>query len=103
MDKIKISVCFCQIPEEKLIQFVRMRFIEKTPTLELMKQMESAKDREYLATIALLDVKEEDILRSVEATDPSIMTHLLSCRQAAKKVLEGYGIRRLDGKNHDQL
>lgn len=93
-DKIKISTCFCQIPVEKLTQLVRMRFIEGVPTQELMKRMESAKDREYLATVALLDVKEDVLEEVVQAEDPSLMTHLLSCRAMAMEILEHEGLFR---------
>lgn len=93
MNKIKISACFCDIPLKKLIQLVRMRFVEGIQTEELMKQMKSGKDRDYVATISLLDVREEDVLKIVELEYPSIAEHLLSCRSRAIEILEREKVR----------
>lgn len=92
-EKVKISACFCQIPVEKLVSLVRMRFVEGIPTQELMKKMESKKDREYLATVSLLDVRKDLLLQVVEAEDHSLLGHLLSCRERAKEILAAQQIR----------
>ena len=88
MNKIKISACFCEIPLKKLIPLVRMRYEEGIETQELMRRIESQRDREYLATIALLDVEEKDVMNLVDAADPSLLQHLLSCRLRAKQILK---------------
>lgn len=86
-EKIKISACFCDIPPRKLIALIRMRYLEGHSTQELMEQLESDKDREYLATVALLDVKKETLMEVVEARDSTIYQHLMSCYLRARDIL----------------
>lgn len=90
--KIKITTCYCQIPMKRLIELVEMRFVKGIQTEELMKQMKTEKDREYLATVALLDVSDQDLLQLIEAGGPVQPEHLLACRQRAKKILKDYAI-----------
>jgi len=90
--KIQVSACYCEIPREKLFELVRRRFIDGTATQELMKEMPTEKDREYLATVALLDVKEEDLVEMVEAKDPSRLRHILGCRAGTKQILKNHGL-----------
>ena len=87
-NKIKATACYCQIPIKKLMELVRMRFIENVQTEELMKQMKSEKEREYLATIALLDVGEKDLIHMVEAEKPEQLRHFLDCRAHALEILK---------------
>jgi hypothetical protein len=92
MDKIPISVCFCEIPESKMLELVRKRYVEKIPTQKLMGQLKNEQDRQYLSTIALLDVNEKDVLDCIEAKDPKILRHLFSCRQRALMILNQEGV-----------
>lgn len=92
MGKIKVSVCYCGIPFKKLAELVRLRFVEGIATQELMKQMKSEKDREYLATIALLDVSEKDLIHMVEAEKPDQLRHFLDCRAHALEILKENGL-----------
>lgn len=93
MKKIKITSCFCDIPVEKLVRLVRKRYVEGIATGKLMRQLRSKKEREYLATIALLDVKKNDLVKIASSEDPSIYTHLVSCYLAAKETLKKEGVK----------
>ncbi|MBI4387485.1 MAG: hypothetical protein HY582_00375 [Candidatus Omnitrophica bacterium] len=91
MKKVKISVCYCDIPLEKLIALAHKRFVEGESTQSLMEQLDSEKDREYLATIALFDVKEEALCNMVEA-DPDRLRHFLDCRRHTEVILQSHGL-----------
>ena len=95
MEKMRFSQCFCDIPRAKLHELVRRRFVQGIPTMELMKQMKTEKGREDVATVALLDVKKEDLVKNVEVDDPEKLKHLLACHSDAKEMLakEGFDIR----------
>ena len=93
MRKGRIKSCFCQIPLEKLIDLVRLRFMDGQETTELMNRLTSQKDREYLATVALLDVPEKDVVDMVEVDNPALMNHLLACRARTLEILEHYGFK----------
>ncbi|OGW87482.1 MAG: hypothetical protein A3A81_03875 [Omnitrophica bacterium RIFCSPLOWO2_01_FULL_45_10b] len=90
--KKKVTVCYCQIPMKKLIELVRMRFVENIQTEELMKRMNTDQEREYLATVALLDVSDQELVSMIEAGGPVQPDHLLACRQRAKNILKDYAV-----------
>ncbi len=98
--KITVTTCYCQIPMKKLIELVRMRFVENIQTEELMKQMKTEQEREYLATVALLDVSDQELVSMIEAGGPVQPDHLLACRQRAKNILKDYAvILRAEGEH----
>ncbi len=92
MKKSKIHQCYCQIPEDKLVELADLRFVKKIPTEVLMEKMHTEKDKEYLATVALLDVKIENLRDCCEVENPLILQHLLACRDSVKDILESHGI-----------
>ena len=98
--KIKIMACYCQIPMKKLIELVKMRFVENIQTEELMKQMKTEKEREYLATVALLDVSDQELMTMIESGGPVQPDHLLACRQRAKNILKDYAVVLRAEGNH---
>ena len=86
-------VCYCQIPEDKLKELARLRFIEGIPTEEIMDRLKTAREKEYLAAVALLDVKVTDLPKIVPETQKNILFHLVDCRYHVKCILEDAGIR----------
>lgn len=88
--KVKISTCYCDIPSDKLMELVRMRFVEGIGTEELMARMKTQKEREYLATVALLDVKDSQLLDLIEKDSAVDIQHFLACRELAKKIFKDY-------------
>ncbi len=69
-----------------------MRFVENIQTEELMKQMKTEKEREYLATVALLDVSDQELVSMIDSGGPVQPDHLLACRQRAKNILKDYAV-----------
>lgn len=98
MKRIKVSTCYCSIPFEKLSELVHLRFIVGMETEEIMKQLASPKDREYLATVALLDVSSEALNEVAETEDPALAGHLFGCREKALQILKDHGIDLSKGK-----
>ena len=85
-------VCYGGICFEKLVELVRLRFVDGIATQELMKRMKSEKEREYVATVALLDVSEKDLIHMVEAEKPDQLRHFLDCRAHALEILKRNGL-----------
>jgi hypothetical protein len=92
MRKVEVSKCYCQIPLKKLVELVKMRFVEGVQTEELMKRLKSEDEREYLATVALLDVNEKDLTTMFETERSFDLQHLLACRAKAKEILKDYAL-----------
>jgi len=88
----KPHLCYCQIPEDKLKELARLRYIEGIPTEELMARLKTPEERNYLAAIALLDVPAESLGRVVPGTEPGLLRHLFDCRYHVKFLLEEAGI-----------
>ncbi len=94
--KHEVHLCYCMIPEDALIVIARQRYVEKIPTETLMEQYPNRAAREYVAAIALLDVKVEDLPKVVPAGDPELLRHLLDCRGHVKDYLAQNGIAITD-------
>jgi hypothetical protein len=90
--KVKVATCYCKIPIKKLIELVKMRFVDCVGTEELMAKMKTEREREYLATVALLDVKDSDLLEMIEGDSAVEPQHLFACREQAKKILKDFAI-----------
>lgn len=85
--KVNIRNCYCEIPTKKLWELARLHFIEGVPTGQLMKKIRSQREREYLATIALLDVHDEVLGEIVEFDNPKRLDHFLNCHASTKEDL----------------
>ncbi len=94
--KHEVHLCYCMIPEDALIAIARQRYVEKIPTETLMEQYPSRAAKEYVAAIALLDVKAEDLPKVVPVSDPELLRHLLDCRGHVKDYLAQNGIAITD-------
>lgn len=93
MERVKISKCYCEIPLKKLVKIARLRFVDHVGTQELMNQVSSEEDRECVTIVALLDVKENDLIEMLQDEEPSKQRHILSCRERTKAILERYEIK----------
>ena len=92
MEKSHIHLCYCQIPEDKLKEIARLRFVEGISTEDLMERMETDKEKSYVATVALLDVPVNELPKLVPQGEPMLLKHLLDCRDHVKHVLKENGI-----------
>lgn len=80
--------CFCRIPPEFLVRLVRAKFIERVPTVDLLKKCADERERRYVNTIALLDVPEAEV-REMLKDEPVFLAHFLDCRRHALQALKG--------------
>ncbi len=101
MENLRIHHCYCEIPEEVLKRIAFLRYVEGVPTEDLMARAGSQKEREFIATVALLDVDPEKLPSLVETERPDLLTHLHDCRAHILSFLELYGIR-VKGNEPDQ-
>jgi len=78
--------CFCQIPEEELKPWVEKRYVEHTPTIELLHSTDNPHEKEIISIVAMLDVDEETLLNMMGNVDlPD--HHILHCRENVKQML----------------
>lgn len=94
---MKPRLCYCRIRDKRLKEIVYKRFVDQIPTEDLMDQLHDVKDREYLAAIALLDVKVED-LPKVVPDNPGLLMHLYGGRLHIKSLLGKEGIVIKEGR-----
>lgn len=83
-----MGTCYCHIPPDLLIELVRAKFLDRVPTIELVKRYPSERERESVRTIALLDVPEAEV-RELFKDDAAFLAHFLDCRRHALQVLKG--------------
>lgn len=80
--------CYCPIPLEFLVQVVREKFYDRIPTVEIIKKYPGERERQFVETIALLDVPEADV-RKLLKDDVVFLAHFLDCRKHALQILNG--------------
>lgn len=83
-----MRTCYCHIPPDLLVELVRAKFLDRIPTVELVKRYTSGREREYVHTVALLDVPEIEV-RELLKDDVAFLAHFLDCRRHALQVLKG--------------
>ena len=79
--------CLGHYDFEKIAHYARRRFVEGCPTVTLLAQAESEREREEIALVSLLDV-EDDQIRGLEL-DCRHARHckVLDCRDRLKALL----------------
>lgn len=82
-----MKTCYCHIPQALLIRIVKEKFVDRIPTMELLKLYSTKQERRYVQTIALLDVPETEI-RDMLREDVPFLTHFLDCRRHALRILK---------------
>lgn len=82
----KIKHCFCHYSPNNLIKWIRRRFIENIPTIELINNAESAEEVEAISLVGLIDVKENDLLNIMSDVEKE-NSHILECRASALNLL----------------
>lgn len=79
--------CFCQFEMSALKRIIRRKYVDKVPTIELLRRASSAEERELVSIVALLDVSEEDLNGSLgHLVRPGC--DLVACRSHVKQWLE---------------
>jgi len=86
-----LQYCFCEIPESELLLLAKQKFIQGRPTEELMKKARSEKEKGYIATIALMDLGEEDLKKFIRRGAKDI-SHVFACRDRVVAALKEHGI-----------
>ena len=78
--------CFCQLPMRELRRWARKRYLEHTPTLELLALAKRPGQQEAVRIVALLDVPDEELVRLLGPLGrPGC--RVLECRDAVKRWL----------------
>jgi hypothetical protein len=78
--------CFCQIPDSELMYWVKKRYLEKIPTLDLLDSTDDPHEREVISIISMLDLDEDTMLELMGDVEMPIH-HIVHCREHVKKLL----------------
>jgi len=81
----KIKNCFCHHGPLNLIKWVKRRYIDHIPTVELIAAAQSQEDIEAIALVGLIDVPETVLLESMSDVERHDK-HILECRASALEV-----------------
>ena len=80
------SRCFCQIAIDELTGWARKRFLERTPTIQLLKLARNPQEREAVGIVAILDVPDDEVIRMMTPLTPA-GCNILACRDHVKRWL----------------
>lgn len=83
----KIKHCFCHHSPLNISKWIKRRYIDKIPTVELINNAESKNDIEVISLVGLIDVPENDLLTAMSDVDKET-SHILGCRASAVKMLD---------------
>ena len=78
--------CFCQIPNDELQPWVKKRYGEQIPTVELIHSTDDQREKEIISIVALLDVDEKSMLKMMGDVDKP-EHHIIHCRENVKHML----------------
>ena len=87
MRKIQPKRCFCHYTAKELIKYLKLRYIENIPTVELINNAKDNEEKEKIALVGMIDVKEEAFFR-LAAKNPKEKAHIIGCRAESMKILE---------------
>ena len=78
--------CFCQIPESELLHWVKRRYLERVPTIDLLDSTDDPHEKEVISIVSMLDVDEGTMLELMGDVDMPAH-HIVHCREHVKKLL----------------
>lgn len=83
--------CFCEIPSEELLALAKNKFLKGQSTQELLAKAQSEKERNYIATLALMDLSEKQLKKFIRQGMRDL-EHVFACRDKTISVLKSRGI-----------
>ncbi len=81
----KPSRCFCMIPRDQLLYWVKKRYSEHISTVDLLNSTNDPREKEVISIVALLDVDDETMLHMMQNV-PRDDKHILECRILAREI-----------------
>lgn len=83
--------CFCEIPSQELLALAKKKFLKGLSTQELMAKAQSEKEKDYIATLALMDLSEKELKKFIRQGMREL-EHVFSCRDKTIAVLKSRGV-----------
>ena len=85
---MKPELCFCEYDIDELIHVGHKRYVENIPTVELMKNALSEKEKDEICVISMLDVDDDKLekLRGDRVVDQKC--NVISCRRLLRKQIK---------------
>lgn len=78
--------CFCQISESELLHWLKKRYLEQVPTIELLDSTDDPHEKEVISIVSMLDIDEAIMLELMGNVDMP-EHHIVHCRENVKKML----------------
>ncbi len=78
--------CFCRIAIDELAGWARKKYVERIPTVQLLRMAKGPGEREAIGIVALLDVPDIEVIRMMSPLTPS-GCNILACRDRVKEWL----------------
>lgn len=86
-----LRICFCDVPRPRLEDLARRRYLDGLGTLDLLCDVETAEEKEWVCLVGLLDVSPATLAGILQG-DPDRLLHVLSCRGEAIDWLAERGV-----------
>lgn len=80
------SRCFCQIPDEEMQPWVKKRYVDHVPTMELLQSTDDPHEKEVISIVSMLDVDDESLLSMMGGVDMPAH-HIIDCRDKVRHML----------------
>ena len=85
---MKPAFCFCKYDIDELIHIGRKKYLEKIPTVELMKEATSRKEKDEVCVISMLDIDDEKLEEVMANKVTDKKCNVISCRQMLREQIK---------------
>jgi hypothetical protein len=75
--------CFCQVAIDELAGWARKKYLDRIPTLDLLRMAQDPRQREAIGIVALLDVPDDEVIRMMTPITQA-GCNILVCRDHLK-------------------
>jgi len=78
--------CFCQVPDEEMRPWVKKRYVDHVPTMELLQSTHDPHEKEVISIVSMLDVDDDSLVKMMGDVDMPTH-HIIECRKNVRRML----------------
>jgi len=82
---MKPQFCFCNYDLDELIELGYKKYVKNIPTVELMKEATSEKEKDEICVISMLDVDDDKLEEVMSDMLEDEKCNVLSCRKLLRR------------------